>query len=204
MSNRLYPPFEHEFELRQLTKELLGGGVGGVFIDVGANVGCWTIDFAPLFSRVYAVEPWYAEQLRLNLRDYGIGNVEVVEAAAWDFNGMVIIGVGRVDNLVCGVRADVPRVGLPGRLVRSVRLDDVISEPFRLLKVDVEGEGLHVLRGMPRLLRESSGLAFIEVHNHGESHSTYLFMREHGWRLDRTLGERHEDDWYHAYKIYRK
>jgi FkbM family methyltransferase len=181
---------------------LLGGSRGGVFIDVGASVGVWTIDLALLFDKVYAVEPWYADQLRLNLEDYGVGNVEVVEAAAWDFNGMVLIGVSRVDNLICSVRADVPKVGLPGKLVKSIRLDDVIGEPFRLLKVDVEGEAMHVLRGMDRLLRESSGVAVVEVHSHGESHGTYLYMTERGWRLDRTLNEYASGDLYHAHKVY--
>jgi FkbM family methyltransferase len=201
---RLYPPFEHEYEIRAYVKSLLGGVRGGVFIDVGANVGVWTVDMAPLFDKVYAVEPWYGEQLRLNLKDYGAGNVEVIEAAAWDFNGTVLMGASRVDNFICGGRAEVPRVGVPGKLVKSVRLDDVIGEPFRLLKIDVEGEALHVLRGMDRLVRESSGVAVIEVHNHGESHGTYLYMTERGWRLDRTLNERHGGDFYHANKVYVK
>ena len=204
MEPRLYPPFEHEYEIRAYVKSLLGGVRGGVFIDVGANVGVWTIDMAPLFDKVYAVEPWYGEQLRLNLKDYGADNVEVVEAAAWDFNGTVLIGASRTDNLICGGRAEVPRVGVPGKFVKSVRLDDVIVEPFRLLKVDVEGEALHVLRGMDRLVRESRGVAVIEVHNHGESHGTYLYMTERGWRLDRTLNERLGGDFYHANKVYLK
>jgi len=204
MEPRLYPPFEHEYEVRAYVKSLLGGVRGGAFIDVGANVGVWTIDMAPLFDKVYAVEPWYGEQLRLNLKDYGVDNAEVIEAAAWDFNGMVLIGVSRVDNFISSIRANVPKAGLPGRLVKSMRLDDVIGEPFRLLKIDVEGEAMHVLRGMDRLLRESSGVAVIEVHNHGESHGTYLYMTERGWRLDKTLNESASGDLYHAHKVYLK
>jgi FkbM family methyltransferase len=200
--SRLYPPFEHEYDVRAYVRGLLGSSRGGVFIDVGANVGVWTVDMAPLFDKVYAVEPWYGDQLRLNLEDYGVGNVEVIEAAAWDFNGSVLIGISRVDNFVCGVRVGVPRVGVPGKLVKSIRLDDTVGEPFRLLKVDVEGEAMHVLRGMDRLLRESRGVAVIEVHNHGESHGTYLYMTERGWRLDKTLNERYGGDFYHANKVY--
>jgi len=206
---RLYPPFEHEYDVRSFVRGLLGGGKGGVFIDIGANVGVWSIDLAPLFDRVYAFEPWpeYAEQLRMNLRDYGVDNVEVIEAAAWDFNGQVLIGIGRRDDnkvLPGAPGLDVPAVGYPGVLARSVRGDDVIGEPFRLLKIDVEGTAMHVLRGMSRLLRESRGVAVIEVHNHGESHGTYLYMLEHGWRLERTLREFASGDLYHAHKVYVK
>jgi len=204
MAERLYPPFEHEYDIRAYIRGLLGGSKGGVFIDVGANVGVWTIDLAPLFDKVYAVEPWYADQLCLNIKDYGVDNVEVIEAAAWDFNGMVLIGISRVDNLISGIRADVPKVGLSGKLVKSIRLDNVIKEPFRLLKIDVEGEAMHVLRGMDRLLRESNGIAVIEVHNHGESHGTYLYMVERGWRLEKTLRESTSGDLYHAHKVYVK
>ena len=203
MNARLYPDWEHEYDLRQWIKSRLKRR-GGVFIDVGANVGVYTIDLAPLFDKVYAVEPWYAEQLRLNIKEYGAGNVEVIEAAAWDFDGNVIIGVQRYDNEVVYGRAAVPRVGLPGRLVRAVRLDGVIREPFRLLKVDVEGEAMHVLLGMRRLIDESRGMAIIEVHDHGESHGAYLFMTEHGWRLETTLNERAEGDKYHAHKVFVK
>lgn len=203
MSARLYPNWEHEYDLRRWIKSRLRRR-GGVFIDVGANVGVYTIDLAPYFDKVYAVEPWYAEQLKLNLKEYGADNVEVIEAAAWDFDGHVIIGVQRYDNaVVCG-KAEVPRVGLPGKLVKAVRLDDIIREPFRLLKVDVEGEAMHVLLGMRRLIDESKGMAVIEVHNHGESHGTYLFMTEHGWRLETTLNERAEGDKYHAHKVFVK
>jgi len=203
MNARLYPDWEHEYDLRQWIKSRLKRK-GGVFIDVGANVGIYAIDLAKYFDRVYAVEPWYADQLRKNLSDYGVDNVEVIEAAAWDFNGQVIIGVARYDNPVVFGRAAVPRVGLPGKLVKAVRLDDVIKEPFRLLKIDVEGEAMHVLLGMRRLIDESNGMAIIEVHNHGESHGTYLFMTEHGWRLETTLDERAEGDKYHAHKVFVK
>jgi len=195
---RLYPDFSHEYDLQAYWRRRLGSR-GGVFIDVGANVGVYTIALADLFDKVYAVEPWYADQLRMNLKDYGIDNVEVVEAAAWDFNGMVMIGIARMDNTTL-----MPKVGLPGKMVRAVRLDDVISEPFRLLKVDVEGEAMHVLRGMTGLLGRSRGYAQIEVHNHGESHGTYLFMLDHGWRLEETLRERAMGDKYHAHKVYVK
>jgi FkbM family methyltransferase len=193
---RLYPPFEHEYELRREIKKILGNR-GGIFIDVGAHVGSWAIDLAPYFDKVYAVEPWpeYAEQLRLNLKDYGIDNVEVLEVAAWDFDGYVLLGMNSID---------VPEAGLPGKLVKSARLDSIISKPFRLLKVDVEGYAMHVLRGMTKLLSSSSGIAVIEVHNHGESHGTYLFMLDHGWKLMKTLDERHDGDRYYAYKVYVK
>lgn len=198
----MYPAWEHEYDVRKWIKERIGSGE--VFIDVGAHIGVYAIDLAPLFRKVYAVEPWYADELRRNLSDYGIKNVEVIEAAAWDFNGHVIIGMEKHEDETFFGRAEVPRVGLPGKLVRSVRLDDVISEPFTLLKVDVEGEAMHVLRGMERLLNESSGMAVIEVHNHGESHGVFCFMSDHGWRLETTLRERSKEDFYHAYKVFVK
>ena len=200
---RLYPNFEHEYDVRQWVRSRLHGR-GGVFIDVGANVGIWTIDLASLFDRVYAVEPWFAEQLRMNLVDYGVGNAVVVEAAAWDFNGQVIIGIRRLDNIVAGKILPAPRVGLPGRTVKAVRLDDIIGEPFRLLKIDVEGEAVHVLRGMTRLLDTSSGIAVVEVHNHGESHGVYCFMMEHGWKLETTLREWSVGEEYHGHKVFVK
>jgi FkbM family methyltransferase len=209
MSNRLYPPFEHEYELRKVVRGMLGNSRGGVFVDVGANLGVWSIDFAPFFDRVYAFEPWpeYAEQLRLNLKDYGVGNVEVVEACAWDFNGQVLIGIGREDDnkVLPNQRGlGVPTVGLNGLLVKAVKLDDYVNEPFRMLKIDVEGNGLHVLRGAERLLKESHGIILLEVHNHGESHGTWQYLTDLGWRLSKTIEISQGPNWYHANKVYIK
>jgi len=183
----------HEIDLRNEIKKIVGKG--GVFIDVGANVGVYTIDLAPLFDKVYAVEPWFYEDLEKNIKDYGITNVEIIPMAAWDFNGVVIIGFNK---------NNVPQVGFEGKVVKSVKLDDVIKENFRLLKVDVEGEAIHVLRGMERLLTNSKGFAIIEVHNHGESHATFVYMTSLGWKLIRTMDERSGKDWYHAHKLYQK
>lgn len=196
---RIYPNFGHEIELREKIKQIVGKG--GVFIDVGANVGVYTIDLAPYFDKVYAIEPWpeYAENLRKNLKDYNINNVEVIEIAAWDFNGVVCIGVERYDDGV-----EVPKVGSGEILVKSVRLDDIIKEPFKFLKVDVEGEGIHVLRGMERLLRISNGYIQMEVHNHNESHGTFVFLRNLGWKLINTFNENSYGDKYHAHKLYGK
>lgn len=200
LETRIYPNFSHETELIIYWRKKINKK-GGIFIDVGANVGVYTIELSDLFDKVYAFEPYplYAKQLRLNLKDYGVENVEVIEAAAWDFNGNVLIGVSRYDDGV-----EVPKVGIPKFIVKAVKVDDVVNEPFRFLKVDVEGEAMHVLRGMKRLLSISSGFAQIEVHNHGESHSTYLFMKEFGWNLIETLREYSKGDKYHAHKVYGK
>lgn len=192
---RLYPNFVHEIDLRNEIKKIVGKG--GVFIDVGANVGVYTIDLAPLFNKVYAVEPWFYEDLEKNIKDYKVTNVEILPVAAWDFNGVVTIGFN--NNSV-----PVPQVGFEGKIVKSVKLDDVIKENFRLLKVDVEGEAIHVLRGMERLLTNSKGFAIIEVHNHGESHGTFVYMTSLGWKLIRTMEEYRYKDLYHAHKLYQK
>lgn len=196
---RMYPNFGHEYELRQKIINLIGKNKGGIFIDVGANVGIYTIDLSKYFDLVYAVEPWYYEELEKNLKDYGVENVVVIPKAAWDFNGKVFIGINRYDNGV-----EVPKVGHYDKIVESVRLDDEIGKPFRLLKIDVEGEAIHVLRGMPNIISNSYGIAVIEVHNHNESHSTYLFMKEYGWKLKETWNERASGDKYHAHKVFEK
>lgn len=195
---RIYPNFNHELDLQEYWWNKLRTK-GGIFIEVGANVGVYTIALASLFDVVYAIEPYYAEQLRTNIKDYGVDNVVVIEAAAWDFNGSVVIGIARYDDGTA-----VPRVGIPETVVKSIKIDDVVNKPFRLLKIDVEGEAIHVLRGMTRLLSTSSGFAQIEVHNHAESHGTYLFMQKYGWKLHETLHERASGDKYHAYKVFVK
>src|SRR5262249_18542532 len=124
---------------------------GDTVVDVGANVGTLTLTAAALVGpegRVWAIEP-HPRPLRYlcaNVALNGFANVRTVHAAAGESDGLLRLTDSRLDDQN-RVSADGPGVSVPVR-----RLDDVVPEgPVRLLKIDVEGFELFVLRGARRV-----------------------------------------------------
>jgi FkbM family methyltransferase len=122
---------------------------GDLFVDVGANVGTYTILAADLGASVVAVEaaPDAAALLRENVALNGFEDVRVVEAAAGASNGLVRFTEGF---------DDLNRIDPDGTAeVEQVTLDSLIGDQqVAGLKVDVEGFELEILKGAARSLEE--------------------------------------------------
>ncbi len=135
------------------------------FIDVGANVGYYTVTMALLGLNVLAIEPLpsTASVLESNVRINGLKQVKIIRAAAWDREGELTISVR--DGLY-GETAVARESGgeIRGRRIRAVRLDDISSdlEPPILIKVDAEGSEAHVIKGGRRTLERAVAM-IIEV-----------------------------------------
>lgn len=157
---------EHESELAPIIDGLLPEG--GVLLDVGAHVGHWALRLAAKASRVIAVEanPDTASTLRRNLALNDIGNVDVVEVAAWDSRTRLRL-FDPNDHIEGGSTRVLPVDNGHTSTVQADRLDDVITaDQLDLVKIDVEGADLHVLRGMSGLLDAHKPTLFIECHDY--------------------------------------
>jgi FkbM family methyltransferase len=133
---------------------------GDTFVDVGANVGYHTFLAASLVGasgRVVAFEP-DAENCRLlwlSRAENGFDHVTIVPNALDRSAGLRYLAthLGSNGGLV-ETELDAVRRGR-GVFVQAQRLDDLVSAPVRLMKVDVEGAELSVLAGAERLLGSS-------------------------------------------------
>lgn len=184
----------HEESLTPTVLDLLPEG--GVFLDVGAHVGHYTLRAARKASMVIAVEanPDTAARLRWNLSLNTMGNVHVVNVAAWN-------GVGRFR--IQKVHEQYERDGSnrilpdPDGPVWGARLDDALNcyplRPDRLdvIKLDVEGADIPALEGMSGLIGKYHPVLFIE------DHSCYGYYEQADLlALLTRLGYRWEDvDW---------
>jgi len=161
---------DHEPWLRPIFDELLPEG--GVMLDVGAHVGRWSIRLAGKASRIVAVEanPTTAKTLRRHLAMNDVGNVTVVEMAAWDEARELRIDDpnGRQDG---GGARTLAGDGA-GVVVWANRLDDseaawrlADGDRLDLVKLDVEGADIHALLGMKGLLDRWGPTLLIECHD---------------------------------------
>ncbi|MFP5225542.1 MAG: FkbM family methyltransferase [Actinomycetota bacterium] len=124
---------------------------GDLFIDVGANVGAYTIWALELGALVIAIEPnpQAAAQLRRNV-DLNLGEVEILQAAAADKGGTVRVtsDLGVLNHIIAEGSDE-------GIRVPSITLDELIGDRVVAgMKIDVEGAEALVIAGASRALAE--------------------------------------------------
>ena len=168
---------------------------GGVFVDVGANVGgyaLWAAERMGSGARVIAVEPEpeLFERLRFNIGVNHTGAVKAINAAVSDFNGKLTLFGDRRNRGGTSVRIvkDAPDGGEAfevsamtlASLAECERLDRI-----DVLKIDVEGSEDMVLAPF---LRDGDPVLFpsVLVLNHLRRHWTHdleALLRDKGYSV---------------------
>ncbi|UQA95533.1 FkbM family methyltransferase [Streptomyces halobius] len=153
----LYPRFEPE--LRRLADFCPPGGTA---VDVGGWYGPWTRRLARRADRVVTIEP--VPHLARLLASVSPAHVQVVSAAATDRAGCATLWLppdGRGDR---GVSSLVRR-GLHGTAldVPCLPLDALGLAAVTLIKIDVDGGELAVLRGAADLIEREHPSLFVEL-----------------------------------------
>lgn len=156
--------------------------------DVGANVGLFSFASAGLVGasgRVLAIEPdpWLSELLRKSsrLKENEDRSVEVLSVAVGERNGIVDLNIaerGRATNFVSGNEPSSQTGGVRNVVtVIAITLDwllDFWPAPS-VIKIDVEGAEVSVLRGAERLLREVRPKIMCEVSLKHQDEATAIF-----------------------------
>jgi FkbM family methyltransferase len=153
-----------ESELRELFE--LDKGMN--FLDVGAHIGKYAIRAAVMVGdngTVIAVEPDKRnfELLVKNIALNNLRNCMPLRIAAYSSNGEITLFRGPS----CAEHSISEDFGKGSYKVRARVLDDVLKElgiaRVDLIKIDVEGAELEVLRGLEETLRKESPRLIIEV-----------------------------------------
>lgn len=141
---------------------------GDAAAEVGANVGTETIGLADAVGkagRVYAFEPVpaNAELLRGVVRQAGLSQVEVVQAAVSDTAGTLTFAAP-ADERETG-SGHLATGGDPGYQVECVTLDGFLAgkPPPRLILIDVEGAEVGVLKGAAGTLKAHRPAVIVEA-----------------------------------------
>ena len=134
---------------------------GMVVVDAGANVGYFSVLADKLGATVHAFEPGTALPiLRRNVKLHHCQRVTVHPIALGDKNGTATFFNTEATTLDSMVEP--PRGKITGRtIVPQKRLDDVISGRVDLIKIDVQGADIDVLKGATRIIADNPSLKII-------------------------------------------
>lgn len=137
---------------------------GDCFIDVGANVGYFSLAASPLVGpsgKVIAIEPVARtfDVLAHNLAANGGKNVRAINLAAWDMEATLMFYVSPdiIDGTSTAIPEQAEREHMHARCkVRAATLSSMLTPEeiasARLIKVDVEGAERHVISGFGSML----------------------------------------------------
>jgi FkbM family methyltransferase len=168
---------------------------GQVVLDIGTNVGEVLMNFAKRVGpegRVIGFEPNPATlaKCRHNLLLNAFENVELHGVALGDKSGEAFLGHPQAGN------AGADRIGSAGIPIKLTTLDEFAAglDRIDLIKIDVEGFDLKVLRGGKQTLKRLRPKLFVELcdanlREQGDSAAGLVaWLERHGYRIRHVGG----------------
>jgi len=194
-----YEPYETNLILRQAQDK-------SVIVDVGANIGYYTVLLAQKAKKIYAFEPDSVnfEILEKNIRANNLENVVAVKAAMGSFNGKIKLYKSK-ENL--GDHKVYKNDQFPisnFREVKVIKLDYFIKEPVNLIKIDTQGWEPEVIEGAKNLIENYKPIIFMEY-----SPASYKLAKLDGSKMMEFLKNIYKkffwiDEWLYIYKVLEK
>lgn len=173
----------YEHSKQQLFQQKVS--TGSVVLDVGANVGFYTLLASVLVGdsgKVFAIEPLPSNPtlLKRHVALNRLKNVTVIDGAASDRSG--IASFAQVENNCMG------KLSSDGNLVvKTFTIDDLIAQgiiaPPTIVKIDVEGAEGEVLRGAEQTLRTHLPKMFLATHGKEIHRYCCEFLQSLGYTL---------------------
>ncbi len=155
----------------------------GLFLDVGANIGCISQAVLADGGRVLAFEPQREvfDVLVKNLVHAG-GNFEAMNVAVGSSDGVVKIPVldyaakNNIGGLSIGASSNPwgKHRDVSIRSLDSLELEDTVS----FIKIDVEGHELEVLKGAVELIKRDKPILYVENDRPNKEYALKQFIRE--------------------------
>ncbi|CAF1387605.1 unnamed protein product [Adineta ricciae] len=135
-----------------------------VFLDIGANIGWFTLVMASLGHEVIAIEPMSRniELLRASLQASKISQNVIVHPNGLGVKPSVCILYSDNRNVgdghtICDITSEKEAIGrIPGgyslrQVINSTRLDTLVNQNIDVMKIDVEGSELYAVQSGIRL-----------------------------------------------------
>jgi FkbM family methyltransferase len=157
--------------------------VEGVVIDVGANVGSHSVNWAKKAQIIHAFEPHpnTFNNLCANLLLHMSRNVSPYQIALGAYNGDAMLDDFDLTQKHFSMGAFVGQVGEHSIKVPMRTIDSFNFAPVHFIKIDTEGGEYEVLKGANVTLQRESPIVFVEIHLTHLIEPIIEFMKERGY-----------------------
>ena len=167
---------------------------GDTFYEVGAHIGFLSMGAARLVGTegevvAFEADPENISRIEEHLLRNALPQARIVSRAVWSHAGK--LRFRRASPLSSRNTGFVQEEPVPGRgsdviEVEGVTLDDYVrgQRPPSLIKIDVEGAELHVLKGGEGLISENKPLILCEVHSAELAAQVDKWLLEKGYSLE--------------------
>lgn len=158
-------------------------------VDIGANMGLQTVRLAQAFSQVYAFEPVVSNWECLLENTKNCGNVTTFCCGVSDkIEELELCLPESSDNSGAWSIVDFKnQSGVRTELNQFVPLDANVHDTIDLIKIDVQGYEMPVLRGSEETLRKCSPVVLIEMHQNTAEITDFLTTA--GYRLHHRINK---------------
>jgi len=172
---------------------------GTTVIDVGTNIGETLLNFAKLNGdgRNIGFEPvpHLYEKARTNIELNDLGNIELINKGLGSSEETLSFRESSENN--SGGTFLTRENGADGRSVDVVTLDDFVSKnevkDISLIKIDVEGFEMEVLKGASQVLQDLKPMLFVEIDDsflarqQSSANAVFDLLTLHGYRIENAL-----------------
>lgn len=168
----LYATYKRQFEAGPTDRLKEFVSTGSLVIDVGANVGFFSVRFAQWVGdngKVISIEPEDRNFQHLTSavkREGLVGRVRLLKAVAAAAPGTMLLEINRLHPADHKISRDGT-----GLAVTAVTLDELVGDSDvpkpSLIKIDVQGAEMMVLKGANGILKNSKPALFIELQEEG-------------------------------------
>jgi FkbM family methyltransferase len=161
---------------------------GGLFVDVGANLGIYAITLAEHFEEVIAIEPQplNVEILKKNIELNGIDNIVVLQKGAWDETKLLKVyqvyegdmaSASFVSDSEKGIDDWLCQKPINEIVIDAIKVDDLHLNPD-FIKIDIEGGEARAIKGMMDTINRCRPSFFIEMHTQAKAREICEMLKD--------------------------
>lgn len=166
--------------------DMLRGLASGVFVDVGANIGAMSMAVAATGRPVLAFEPQPA------LYSLLVKNCTGLPVSCFNLALSSVAGHARMPKIRYGDRGNYGGLGFGRSDLGSIEvecktLDSLVSRsthPVGLIKIDVEGHELQVLRGASELINDCRPILYVEDDREDKRWDLRAYIKKLGYTIE--------------------
>ena len=206
----------YELPLQQALSDCLTPG--NVFYDIGTNVGFFTILAANLVGpsgQIYSFEPAPSNvaSIRHNIKLNDFSNITVIEKAVSESSGKGKLLLGKYcGGYTLSKSRSHSGAGTEGAIaVDLVSIDDLVKQgaiaPPTVVKIDVEGVEIEVLRGMSQTIQQFKPIIIYEIDDrvkesfNQKQEEADAFVRSLGYKITSLTDSYPEISWHVGHVI---